>query len=157
MSAIVSDLSSARVLRDRILERVEISPSGCWLWKLALRKGYGAIGIGSLKDGSRRNAVVHRIAYEVFVGPIPEGLTIDHLCRVRNCVNPAHLEPVTNGENVLRGQGVSAQHARKTHCIHGHAFTEANTYIRKGGGRTCRECARAYDRARRLARKQVIS
>lgn len=87
-------------------------------------------------DGERK--VVHRIAYELLVGPIPDGLQLDHLCRVRNCVNPDHLEPVTGQENMRRGY-----FGTKTHCPNGHAYDEANTYIfsnTRGRHRQCRTC-----------------
>jgi hypothetical protein len=120
--------------------------SGCWLWTAGLNgEGYGAINVA----GQIRPA--HRVAYELFRGPIPEGLTLDHLCRVRCCVNPDHLEPVTRKENTLRGIGASAVHARKTHCKHGHAFTPDNVYVRRGNTRDCRTCHRARERdARQL-------
>jgi hypothetical protein len=106
----------------------------CWLWTGPLtRDGYG-------KTTFRGQSIVpHRIAYEELVGPIPEGLVIDHLCRVRNCVNPDHLEPVTFRENVLRGVGPAAIHAAKTHCVNGHPFDEENTYVFKRW-RQCRTC-----------------
>lgn len=91
----------------------------------------------------------HRYAYEHFIGPIPEGLQVDHLCRVRNCVNPDHLEAVTCRENVLRGDGVAAANARATHCPQGHAYDEANTYTWTNGGRHCRACARIKTREQR--------
>lgn len=116
------------------------APNGCWEWIGAMSgNGYGSIRI----DHKARNA--HRVSYELVVGLIPEGLTLDHLCRNRACVNPEHLEPVTIGVNTLRGESVSAINARKTHCVNGHEFTLENTYIRrqKGGyGRMCRECGR---------------
>ena len=84
--------------------------------------------------------MAHRAAYEVRIGPIPDGMVIDHLCRNRACINPAHMEPVTNRENVLRGTGPSAQHARKTHCNYGHAYDDQNTMHRRGR-RHCRKCA----------------
>ena len=87
-------------------------------------------------------ALAHRFAYETFVGPIPEGLTIDHLCRIRHCVNPEHLEAVTDRVNILRGEGISAQHARATHCPQGHPYDLINTYVAPDGDRDCRDCRR---------------
>jgi hypothetical protein len=116
---------------------------GCWLWMACIDRGYGQFGI----DGNVRRA--HRVAYELLVGPIPEGLVLDHLCRNPACVNPAHLEPVTLGENVMRGETISAVNAAKTHCLRGHPFDEENTYGQRGGkGRGCRTCRRE----RRLSR-----
>ena len=90
----------------------------CWSWLGARSQtGYGRFWV----DGKTVKA--HRWAYEHLVGPIPDGLTIDHLCRVRSCVNPAHLEPVSNRVNVLRGDAPAARNARKTHCVRGHEFT----------------------------------
>jgi hypothetical protein len=89
----------------------------------------------------------HRVVYEALVGPIPEEAVIDHLCRVRNCVNPDHLEPTTTKVNILRGTTPSADNARKTHCKQGHAFDSKNTAV-YDGHRMCRVCNRAYQRAR---------
>jgi hypothetical protein len=112
----------------------ELGP--CWLWLGPPNSdGYGHIGEGPHKG---RLLKVHRVTYELLVGPIPEGLELDHLCRVRLCVNPVHLEAVTNRENMLRGVGVCALNARKTHCKHGHEFTPENTYRVKNGGRACK-------------------
>ena len=119
----------------------------CWVWT-AYRNpnGYGKFRLG----GHGKKVLAHRYAYELLVRPIPEGLTLDHLCRVRSCVNPSHLEPVTRGENVLRGEGLAAIHARQTHCAHGHAFDEANTYHEPMYPRVrcCRTCHRLRESAR---------
>lgn len=82
----------------------------------------------------------HRLAYTLKYGDIPAGMVIDHLCRNRRCVNPDHLEVVSRAENVLRGESLNAQNARKTHCKYGHEFTEANTYRCKNGTRQCKRC-----------------
>ncbi len=108
----------------------------CWLWLPPDDgNGYGQF--------HRKGSVIraHRFAYEDMVGPIPDGLELDHLCRVRRCVNPSHLEPVTTEENLLRGMGPAAINARKTHCPQGHPYDEANTYRYKNK-RGCRACVR---------------
>lgn len=119
--------------------------TACWEWTGSTTQGYGAIAWG--EDGRSRR--VHRVVYELLVGPVPPPLMLDHLCRNRRCVNPAHLEPVTNRENVLRGIGPTAVNAAKTHCSVGHEFTEVNTYYnpRDPGWRRCRACRRAERRA----------
>lgn len=115
----------------------------CWVWTGALNdSGYGLMRWGGPK------VLVHRLAYELTYGVIPSGLDIDHLCRVRHCVNPEHLEPVTRRENILRGEAQAARNARKTHCPAGHPFDEVNTYVSPPGRRHCRECMRRRDRER---------
>lgn len=109
----------------------------CWLWLGALRYGYGHFGLGG-KGGYR--VMAHRFSYQLLCGPIQDGLTIDHLCRVRNCVNPSHLEPVTHKENVLRGISPAAQQARRTACIRGHELSGENLYVTPAGKRQCRSC-----------------
>lgn len=124
----------------RFWPKVNKTPA-CWLWTA----GTDAAGYGRFKvDGVA--AVAHRYAYELLCGPIPDGLQIDHLCRVRHCVNPAHMEPVTLVENVRRGDSFSAQNAAKTYCANGHPYDEANTYMRPDGGRGCRSCRREAKR-----------
>jgi len=121
------------VLEDRIL-----IDDGCWQWTGATNKG----GYGSLRwEG--RFPYAHRVVYELLVGPIPKGMQLDHLCRNRACVRPDHLEPVTCRENVLRGDGIAANNARKTHCPQGHEYTEENTYVNHGR-RFCRMCGRDH-------------
>lgn len=99
----------------------------------------------------------HRISYEMLIGPIPSGLQLDHLCRVRHCVNPQHLEPVTNRVNSLRGISLPAQNHRKTHCPQGHAYTPDNVYYHGAGNRwrICATCQKArsteYKRRKRCA------
>jgi hypothetical protein len=112
----------------------------CWLWTTSLldRHGYGKFGI----DG--RTLQAHRVAYEMFIGPIPDGLVIDHLCRNRACVNPAHMEPVTVAENNRRG-AIGA----RTQCFRGHSLEGDNVYVGPDGARRCRLCRREHDRARR--------
>lgn len=109
----------------------------CWLWTGTVdTPGYGRVQINRRKIGA------HRVAYEALVGPIPEGLDLDHLCRNRLCVNPAHLEPVTRRENLLRGNTVPAQRAARTHCPAGHEYTPENTYYSARNQRNCKECNR---------------
>lgn len=110
----------------------------CWLWTGRVT----VAGYGQFSAPGRRSVHAHRWGYEQLVGQIDEGLSIDHLCRVRACVNPAHLEPVTTQINVLRGVGWAAQNAAKTHCKRNHEFTPENTYL-KGGRRVCRQCLAA--------------
>lgn len=144
------------MMTERIEHRIEPEPnSGCWIWIGARdQDGYGRT------DRMPGTRLAHRVIYQSLVGPIPEGLTIDHLCRVRCCVNPGHLEPVAHGINTLRGATVTAVNAAKTHCIYGHPFTPKNTYRRSNGNRRCRMClnaaVRRYQRRLRAARKKSL-
>ncbi len=132
-------------LIERLMRRVQISADGCWIWTGVIsRNGYGRIGEGG-KYG--RQLSTHRVSYAPFAGTIPDGLTIDHLCRNRRCVNPGHLEAVTIRENVLRGMTFAARKAQQTHCVNGHEFTEDNTARRPNGTRGCRICQRARKKA----------
>lgn len=128
---------------SRVLRRVDTQdPGRCWLWQGATGPtGYGRIRRTNLpSDGM---VYVHRVTYEALVGPIPDGLVIDHLCRVRNCVNPKHLEPVTCRENLLRGHTGPAANLAKTECPSGHPYDAANTYHYMGT-RQCRACRRRH-------------
>jgi hypothetical protein len=136
---------------DRFMDNVRVQENGCAIWIGGSRNcgtDYGGFNFRG------KRYLAHRYAYEQLIGPIPEGLSLDHLCRNPRCVNPAHLEPVTHRENVVRGIGVPAVNARKTHCKRGHPFSEANTRVRlkKGRpGRECRTCIREQKRERRRA------
>ena len=132
------------ILIERFWSRVEFGD--CWRW-VASRNG---VGYGNMNMGGGKWILAHRFAYEFCVGPIPQGLQIDHLCRVRHCVKPEHLEPVTCRENLRRGVG----HGNEIHCPHGHPYDDANTYYRKQGGRDCRTCNRL--RARRRGEQRVV-
>lgn len=110
--------------------------SGCWLWELQLNKQ----GYGRMRDGGRK-LLAHRAAYATFVCDIPEGLVLDHKCRVHMCINPEHLEPVTHRENILRGEGAAARLSKQTHCKHGHEFTPENTSYIFGRWRQCKKCS----------------
>jgi len=142
---------SPTVLPPRIATKIEERES-CWVWVGCRSSGYGQIW----EPAERRMIGAHRRVYELLVGSIPEGLQLDHLCRNRACVNPGHLEPVTCRENVLRGEGLTARHARQTHCIHGHPLSPPNGYRDKRGQRRCRTCSRAQWRSWRQ-RKEIAS
>lgn len=130
-------------------------PNGCWLWTGTVGNSRYGLIVGARKpQGGHRKHLVHRLAYENLVGPIPEGFTLDHLCKRRECVNPAHLEPVTLKENVLRADGWARANAAKTHCPRGHEYTPENTYTNKRNMRTCRTCLRMWDRERWPARRE---
>ena len=127
---------------ERFFNKVMPEPnSGCWLWTGAMNNtGYGAFWFNG------RITKAHRASYELFVGKIPDGLQLDHLCRIRCCVNPEHLEPVTGSENVKRGLTPAINRLRessKTHCPQGHEYNEENTYVTAAGWRKCRQCRKA--------------
>lgn len=126
--------------------RPELGP--CWEWTASRPAGYGHFALNG------RPVQAHRFAYEALIGPIPAGLDLDHLCRVRRCVNPAHLEPVTRGVNVLRGEGLSAKQARQTHCKRGHPFDAENTHVGANGKRYCRICQHERNKQRNRKRSE---
>lgn len=129
------------------------SPSGCWVWSGSLTaNGYGQIAMSSKTIGVVGGPIVHfmlhRWMYELHVGEIPEGLDLDHLCRVRACCNPWHLEPVTRSENLSRGE-VGRYKLQRTHCSAGHEYTPENTTRARDGSRMCRACRQGYAETRR--------
>jgi hypothetical protein len=129
---------------DRFLPKVVVAPSGCWEWQASkIQNGYGEFWNGDVK------MLAHRWAYERWVGPVPDGLELDHLCRNRACVNPSHLEPVPHSVNSKRG--LAGKHRRDeakviTHCPQGHLYDAENTWLRPnrhgGMSRNCRACQR---------------
>lgn len=126
---------------DRFAEKIALTESGCIEW-LAGDNGVG-YGLFYIGEGTAGRAYAHRWSYEYHVGPIPDGLHLDHLCRNRRCVNPEHLEPVTLRENLLRGVSPAARNAQKTHCPAGHPLAGANVYRNPTKNeRRCRECMR---------------
>lgn len=132
-----------RTAAERVRANVAVSAStGCHEWTGALdKKGYARVAVGG-----QRNKMAHRIAYEAVNGPIPDGLSLDHLCRNPRCCNPDHLEPVTLAENNRRA--AAARLSEITHCRHGHEWTQENTaYTGTGGGRICKACKRYRRRA----------
>lgn len=111
--------------------------TGCWLWTgNYIKDGYGHLKV----DGRNRSA--HTLSYEAFVGPVPDGLELDHTCKRRLCFSPLHLEPVTHRVNVLRGGGPAAVNARKTHCDAGHDYSDPDVLGRNGNQRYCKVCNR---------------
>ena len=145
------DLMRYASVKERFWDNAQCEPnSGCWLWIGTLNSGgYGQLTVRG------RSWTAQRVSYTAYKGPIPDGLHIDHLCRVRQCVNPDHLEAVTRKENARRGirdgDNTGNQNTRKTHCVHGHEFTASNTISRNGGAwRGCRECKRIFARRYRL-------
>jgi hypothetical protein len=140
-----------RPLLDRVLEKVAIGDrvDDCWEWTgRTSASGYGVVAIGHTE---KRRA--HRVMYELVVGPIPEGLQIDHLCRVRNCVNPDHLEPVTHAENLLRGMSPAMVAHRTGICQRGHSLEDAIT--KPNGWRNCRTCDNERRRRKRAEQEDA--
>ena len=138
-------LSQGRPSRLEYFQRRILKTESCWLWQGKVNNsGYGSFSVDSL--------LAHRFAYESWVGPTPEGLHVDHLCRVKLCVNPDHLEAVTPLENCRRKELALGIGSAKTHCPHGHAYDEENTYHHPTGRRYCRACARI--RAARKSRER---
>jgi hypothetical protein len=131
---------SSWTLEKRLSEKIIKSESGCWVWIGARQKsGHGSVCI----NGTMYRA--HRVLYTLHKGDIPEGLVLDHLCRNPSCVNPDHLEPVTQHENLLRGNGASANNHKKTHCKRGHELSGDNLKLNVNNQRVCIKCRRLRD------------
>lgn len=142
-------------IRRRVEAYREIDENGCWLWTRCLTwAGYGRLQVTDV-DGRSTAWGAHRAAYVAWVGPVPEGLHLDHLCRVRHCVNPKHLEPVTVKENLYRSPVAPASiNSRRTHCKRGHEFTAANTYVpSRTNYRACRTCRNDWMVKKRAERR----
>jgi hypothetical protein len=136
-----------RLLSRFVAKTVRDDISGCLIWTGTRNKdGYGGFNVSRW---TKRKA--HRVSYELFVGPIPAGAELDHLCKTRSCVEPTHLEPVTHAENNARSSSLTALNAKKTECIRGHPFDEANTRITPQGFRRCRACDRDLHRRQQAA------
>lgn len=139
---------------ERFHTKYEKDPeSGCWNWK----KGIYARGYGRFR-AYRKQHRAHRVSWEIHHGkPIPKSLVIDHLCENTRCVNPDHLEAVTQRENILRGNAPAAANVHKTHCPYGHPYDEENTYITTTGKRFCRTCGRRRTKAWHAKQKATAS
>lgn len=124
--------------------------NGCWEWQNALQAGYGSHTV----KGKEQRA--HRVSYKLAYGEIPEGMVIDHLCRNKRCVNPKHLEAVTQHENILRGTSPQAHYAKRTHCNNGHPFSKDNTLIRENGSRRCKACHKDYHSYYRRKNRELL-
>jgi hypothetical protein len=125
-----------------VLARTTVTSDQCWIYECTpTPRGYGKVCV------DRVPRLAHRVVYEALVGPIPDGLTLDHLCHNTLCVNPAHLEPVTASENTRRQwrdgrANAGAANREKTHCRNGHPFAGDNLYVKPSGERCCRTCRR---------------
>ena len=122
----------------RFIEKVSFTEDGCWVWSAKVTpNGYGQFAVGSRRDDTVRTVYTHRWSHEFFIGAIPVGYEVDHLCRNRRCANPDHLEAVPHIENVRRGN-VAVRELSKTECPQGHPYDEANT--RSEERRVGKEC-----------------
>lgn len=136
----------------RFWVKVKVNEVDCWLWTAGLNRN----GYGRFMDANKITRAAHRIAYEALVAPIPEGLQLDHLCRVRHCVNPMHVEPVTQAENLRRGETITAKAVAATYCPQGHPYSGDNLYVSPKGHRSCRQCARDRNARRRVEQPELI-
>jgi hypothetical protein len=125
----------------------KIKENGCVEWIHSTTKGYGDISVNG------KNHKAHRHIYQLVFGKVPSPLVLDHLCNNRSCINPWHLKPTTDKENILRGTGIAAMHARQTHCKHGHPLSGDNlrmSFLKRGIGRACKTCEKAKHKRYRL-------
>jgi hypothetical protein len=137
-------------LHERLQSGVVKNDKGCWLWTRRINdNGYGRIKISGVDN------LAHRLFYELHKGEIPSDLQIDHLCRNRACVNPEHLEAVTQRVNMLRGIGPAATKSKQTHCIRGHELAGENLRFFRNGCRWCRECKRIDNRERKRMQRDL--
>lgn len=144
-------MGARRSVAERIFSRLAVGD--CWVWTGCRNdRGYGQAAVG---NGKR--AYVHRWVWEYLVGPVPDGLVLDHLCRNPPCANPDHLQPVSGKTNTLRGVGFGARNARKTHCPEGHLYDEASTRITRRGWRICRTCHAASQRQLRARQRREVA
>lgn len=142
----------ARYGADQFMARIQPTTNGCWCWTGPLHDaGYGRVRVAG------QLVYLHRWMYERVVGLIPSGLTIDHLCRVRSCCNPAHLEAVTRGENVLRGMAATAVAWRNRTCVKGHPMHGENLYVSPKGQSQCRACRRVRHREQARRRRAMLA
>lgn len=140
-------------LPPRFWRKVDVDSRGCWVWTAGkFTNGYGSFSIAG------GTVLTRRLAYSTLIGDIPEGLQLDHLCRVRHCLNPEHLEPVTCRENLMRGDTLAADHAARTHCPNGHPLAEGNLVpaVARRHGRGCQTCARERSAERNALIRRAV-
>lgn len=142
----VNSTSRAKAPEERFWNYVDAT-GDCWEWTGSRNPN----GYGRFCPTSHTSTTAHRFAWQALIGPIPDEMEVDHLCRNRGCVNPDHLEVVTHHENCHRGYLVWMVHRARTHCKHGHAFTPENTGEQYHGGRFCRICQNGYSRKSRAS------
>ena len=151
-------------LEERLWPKVDkngplFQATPCWIWTACCGTGgYGQFSLTPI-GANKRITPAHRVIYELLVNPIPNGLTLDHLCKRRNCVNPEHLEPVTLRVNILRGNGIGVQNAHRTYCKRGHALIEENMYTwpktsKYRGKRTCKLCHKINNKTHKQRKRQ---
>jgi len=139
---------TGKTIAQRLRAIAPTDDDGCWMWSNYIdRDGYGYM----MWQGRYRPA--HAVSYETFSGPIPDGMELDHLCRNRSCINPAHLEPVTHAENVRRANAANPR-ARKEFCPQGHPYAGENLRLTLCGARMCVTCRRKQDREGQKRRRE---